>query len=229
MAFFLPARKGSERVADKNTRPFAGTEGGLIEIKLRQLLDTELVDEVILSTNDRKCMDIAGRHASDGRLRIVPRPEGLCLGSTDLQDLIRYVPTITEAEHILWGHATTPLCGAREYDEGIRVYLSRLREGYDSLVGVKELRNFLFDKDGKLTNNTTGVPWPRTQDLEVLYEVNHTMFLAGREVYAERENRIGERPFLHVMDGIRSFDIDWEEDFAVAEALYGSFGSPAAT
>ena len=30
IAFFLPTRKGSERVKNKNTRPFAGIEGGLI-------------------------------------------------------------------------------------------------------------------------------------------------------------------------------------------------------
>ena len=31
IAFFLPTRKGSERVKSKNTRPFAGIEGGLVE------------------------------------------------------------------------------------------------------------------------------------------------------------------------------------------------------
>lgn len=37
VAFFLPTRKGSERVKNKNTRPFAGDEGGLVEIKIKQL------------------------------------------------------------------------------------------------------------------------------------------------------------------------------------------------
>lgn len=34
---FIPARAGSERVTYKNTRPFAGFEGGLLELKLNQL------------------------------------------------------------------------------------------------------------------------------------------------------------------------------------------------
>lgn len=37
IAFFLPTRKGSERVKSKNTRPFAGIEGGLVENKIKQL------------------------------------------------------------------------------------------------------------------------------------------------------------------------------------------------
>lgn len=220
IAFFLPTRKGSERVKNKNTRSFAGIEGGLVENKIRQLLSTKHVDEIILSTNDEVCMEVAQKITLDSRLRIVARPDNLCLSSTNLQDLICYVPTITDADHILWGHVTTPLAGANEYDKGIELYFSKLHEGYDSLVGVTELKNFLLNREGKLINNTTNIPWPRTQDLEPLYEINHTMFLAKREVYIEQKNRIGVNPMLHVMDEIHSFDIDWEDDFVIAEVMY---------
>ncbi|MDM8154324.1 acylneuraminate cytidylyltransferase family protein [Bacteroides gallinaceum] len=220
IAFFLPTRKGSERVKNKNTRPFAGIEGGLVENKLQQLLATKLIDEIIFSSNDEVSIDIAEKYKNDSRLKIIPRPEKLCLSSTNLQDLICYVPTVTDASHILWGHVTTPLVDAEQYDEGIRLYLGNLEKGYDSLVGVKELKNFLLDKTGRLINNTTDIPWPRTQDLEPLYEINHTMFLAKREVYTEQKNRIGRKPLLHVMDEIHGFDIDWPDDFVIAEMLY---------
>jgi N-acylneuraminate cytidylyltransferase len=222
-AFFLPTRKGSERVKNKNTKPFAGIEGGLMENKVRQLCDTRLLDEIIISTNDETCMHIAEKYASkDKRVRIIPRPEELCLSSTNLQDLICYVPTITDADHILWGHVTTPLAGADQYDEGIKAYLSHLSEGFDSLVGVCELKNFLLNKEGRLINNTTDIPWPRTQDLEALYEINHTMFIAKRDVYTRMKNRIGEKPFLFVMDELHSFDIDWPDDFTIAEIMYSN-------
>lgn len=65
IAFFLPTRKGSERVKNKNTRPFAGIEGGLIENKIRQLLCCEKIDEIILSTNDETCMKVA-KNVSSG-------------------------------------------------------------------------------------------------------------------------------------------------------------------
>lgn len=219
IAFYLPTRKGSERVLNKNTKSFAGISGGLVENKLRQLFATRLIDEIIFSSNDEVCMDIARKHG-DSRLRIIERPQELCLSSTNLQDLICYVPTITDAEHIFWGHVTTPLCGAEEYDSAIRVYKKKLDEGYDSLVGVTEMRNFILNKKGELINNTTDLPWPRTQDLEPLYPINHTMFIAKREVYTVLKNRIGKKPALHIMDEIHSFDIDWPEDFTIAETLY---------
>ena len=223
VAFFLPARKGSQRVKNKNTRPFAGIEGGLLANKLEQLLATERIDEIVLSTNDEECLRIGRKYAERStRLRVVERPDELCLDTTNLQDLICYVPTITSAEHILWGHVTTPLAGATSYDAAVEDSFASLDEGFDSLVGVTELKNFLLDAEGRLINNTTELPWPRTQDLAPLYEINHTVFLAPREIYIEQRNRLGRRPKLHVMDKISSMDIDWEEDFVIAEALVRS-------
>ena len=222
VAFFLPTRKGSERVKNKNTRPFAGIEGGLVENKIKQLLLSKRIDEILFSSNDETCIAVAEKYLSDSRLKIIPRPNELCLGTTNLQDLICYVPTITDADHILWGHVTTPLCGADQYDAAIQLYFDKLVEGYDSLVGVTELKNFLLNREGKLINNTTNIPWPRTQDLEALYPINHTMFLAKRYVYTEQKNRIGKKPLLHIMDEIHSFDIDWPDDFTIAELMYAN-------
>lgn len=220
ISFFLPTRKGSERVINKNTRPFAGIEGGLVENKIKQILAAKRIDEIIFSSNDEKCLEVAQKYTSDSRMKIIERPEELCLSSTNLQDLICYVPTITDAEHILWGHVTTPLAGAEEYDRAIEKYIYNLSAGYDSLVGVTELKNFLLNKEGQVINNTTDILWPRTQDLEVLYEINHTIFLAKRDVYIEQKNRLGKKVLLHVMDEICSKDIDWEDDFRIAEIMY---------
>ena len=57
IAFFLPTRKGSERVKSKNTRPFAGIEGGLVENKIKQLLATKHIDEILFSSNDNFTFD----------------------------------------------------------------------------------------------------------------------------------------------------------------------------
>ncbi len=219
VSFYLPTRKGSERVVNKNTKPFAGIEGGLVENKVRQLLKTRLIDEIIFSSNDETCIAVAEKF-KDSRLKIIERPTELCLSSTNLQDLICYVPMVTDADHILWGHVTTPLCGAEEYDAAVKIYKENLGEGYDSLVGVTELKNFILDKNGRLINNTTDILWPRTQDLEPLFPINHTIFMAKREVYEVQRNRIGRKPFLHIMDEIHSFDIDWPEDFVIAEVMY---------
>ena len=75
VAFFLPTRKGSERVPNKNTRPFAGIEGGLLENKIKQLLATNQLDEIILSTNDETRMHIAEKYRRDSRFGLIALPE----------------------------------------------------------------------------------------------------------------------------------------------------------
>lgn len=77
IAFFLPTRKGSERVKNKNIRPFAGIEGGLVENKIKQLLATKHIDEILFSSNDENCIAVAEKYQGDSRLRIIPRPNEL--------------------------------------------------------------------------------------------------------------------------------------------------------
>ncbi|MEJ2883528.1 acylneuraminate cytidylyltransferase family protein [Pedobacter sp. GR22-6] len=224
VAFFLPTRKGSQRVLSKNTRPFSDISGGILELKLKQLISSKLLDSIILSTNDELSIEIAKSYREqDSRVQIIERPEELCLDTTSLTDLIKYVPTITDAEHILWGHTTTPFVDGSDYDEAIESYELKLQEGFDSLISVTSFKNFLLDENAKIFNNNTSLAWPRTQDLPQLYELNHAVFLTSRAVYLNNHNRIGNKPFLYEMGKLKSVDIDWEEDFKIAEALYEKF------
>ena len=222
ICFFLPTRKGSQRVKSKNTRPFAGINGGILELKLRQLIKSERLSSIVLSTNDELSMEIATQiDPSQEKIKVVQRPDHLCLDTTVLTDLIKYVPEIVPQKHILWGHTTTPFVTAADYDAGIESYFSKLEEGYDSLIGVMPLQNFLLDSQANVFNYDAGANrWPRTQDLPILYEVNHAMFITSRDIYVKDHNRVGTKPFLYEQDKIKSFDIDWVDDFLIAEAIY---------
>jgi CMP-N-acetylneuraminic acid synthetase len=52
-----------------------------------------------------------------------------------------------------------------------------------------------------------------------LHEVNSAAFLAPLSIYSEYNDRIGPKPYLHTLDKLTAIDIDWEEDFIVAEQL----------
>jgi len=224
IAVFLPTRKGSQRVLNKNTRPFAGYNGGLLELKLKQLMKLK-VDEVILSTNDEYSIEIANNLIIDfPNLKIVIRPEHLALSSTSLSDLITYVPSITKCEHILWTHVTSPMINANLYDKSIAKYLISLKEGYDSLMTVNSFKNFLWSKQkNDIINRVGDKRWPQTQDLEELYEINNAVFLATREIYEQNFDRVGKNPLLFQLDKISALDVDWQEDFKLAEVVYEKF------
>ncbi len=56
---FLPCKKNSKRIKNKNKRKFANINFGLVKIKLSQLLKSKLIDNIYLSTNDNEIIKFA--------------------------------------------------------------------------------------------------------------------------------------------------------------------------
>ena len=225
ISVFLPCRAGSERVPHKNTRTFAGVEGGLLKIKLQQLIACKAIDTIILSTNDDEVIQLAKTISSD-KIRIDKRPEHLATSSTSTDDLVKYVPTIISEGAVLWTHVTSPFIDGKIYEEAINAYKNALSKGEnDSLMSVTALRTFIWNKEGAVNYDRNKEKWPRTQTIEPLYEINSGIFLADIDIYKNLQDRIGQKPFLFENNDIDSFDIDWEEDFFIAEAIYNKLRS----
>jgi len=220
LAFFLPTRKGSERVINKNTRKFAKFEGGILELKLKQLLEVPEIP-IIISTNDTETIKWADSFRSN-RIIIIERPEHLCLSTTVIEDFINYIPTVVKAEHIFWVHTTAPFVDKKVYEEALNKYWEVLNEGYDSLLSVNKIQQFLWDAESnEIINHDRSIDkWPRTQDLKPLYEINHAFYINSRKNYFELSDRIGKKPFLFELGKLEAFDIDWEDDFKTAELIY---------
>lgn len=221
ISLFLPVRKGSQRIPNKNTKKFGDFEGGLLELKLSQLVEVELFDDLIVSTNDELCKEIA--QAFGAKVIIDDRPDHLASSSTNLSDLIQYVPTITNANHIAWTHVTSPFFSAKLYVDAINEYYKALENGYDSLMSVTPFQNFLWDDSlTDIINRESSLRWPQTQDLKKYYEINSALFLASREQFMDGD-RVGKNPFLYLNSKLDSLDVDWEDDFKIAEAVYEKF------
>ena len=217
---FLPCRAGSERIPNKNTKIFAGIDGGVLTIKLRQLVDSTMTHSVILSTNDSKVIEIAESFGSD-KIVFDRRPEELATSKTSTDELINYVPKVIQANHILWTHVTSPFIDAGIYDEAIAKYFLSLKESsHDSLMAVNKMQTFLWEKGKPINYNREHEKWPRTQTLPVYYEINSGFFISSRQNYINYEDRIGMKPFLFELKSTSSFDIDWPDDFELAEMIF---------
>lgn len=218
LAVFLPCRAGSQRVKNKNVRPFAGINGGLTQIKMEQLLGIKEARIIMVSTNDPLVVDIV-RKFDDQRIVIDNRPEELASSNTSTDDLIRYVPSVLNAEHILWTHVTSPFLTASIYNNALSAYRKALSKGYDSLMSVTLLHKFIWNNKGPLYDVSKEI-WPRTQTIEPLYEVNSGIFITTRDIYMRDGNRIGQNPFLYEMGEDISFDVDLEIQFSIAEKFF---------
>ncbi|TDN82169.1 N-acylneuraminate cytidylyltransferase [Salegentibacter sp. 24] len=223
-SIFIPVRKGSERVLKKNTRDFAGIKGGLLNLKLRQLESIKENYEIVVSTDDEDSLKIASSFKDKIKnLKVIERPGELGKSTTPLRELIEHAGMVCSGDSVLWTHVTSPFCDALEYIKAIEFYDTGLKKNYDSLISGRDYKEFLLDKkSGKFVNNNTELSWPRTQDLSDCFEINNAIFLTARENY-KMGNRTGTKPILHTQNKIVSLDIDYEEDFKIAEAVYDRF------
>lgn len=215
---FLPCRAGSERVPKKNIRPFASYKYGLIEIKIAQLLACKAIDKVLLSTNDNEIISYANSLAGP-KLNIHRRSESLSTNTTSTDDLIQHAHDLVSSGHIFWTHVTSPFVSSSVCEKIIESYFRSLSQGYDSLMTTTPFRGFLWNKHGPVNYDRNFEKWPRTQTLAPLHEVNSAAFLASSDVYAKYSDRIGNYPYLYSLDRVIGHDIDWEEDFLIAEQL----------
>ena len=216
---FLPCRKGSQRIPSKNIKTFAGVEGGLLRIKLKQLSDLKSITNIILSTNDEEVIKIASEIEIEN-LIIDRRRDELCLSSTSTDDLIKYIPEIIPSGHVLWTHVTSPFINEKRYAEIIEEYKISLLQEYDSLMTVLPLQGFIWDSNKPISYNRNIEKWPRTQTIASMFEIDSGVFLNSVDNYLKLNDRIGLHPKMFTTSKIESFDIDWPEDFEIAEIIY---------
>lgn len=214
---FLPCRRASQRVPKKNTRPFGVYEFGLLEIKLLQLLRVKRIDKIYVSSNDGEVLSFASSLKSS-KISVVERSDDLSSNTTKTDELVRYVREIIQNGSILWTHVTSPFFTDEDYDKAIEVYCKNVSK-YDSLMSVTPLYGFFWDKVKPINYDRRSAKWPFTQDTEPIFEINSACFLADYYVYETKQDRIGDNPLMYLTNRIKGIDIDWEEDFEMAEKM----------
>ena len=219
---FLPMRKGSQRVKNKNIKDFSGVEGGLTFIKISQLLKAKKIDKIIVSTNDEEVKNIA-LSFRDKKIVINDRPNHLASSATSTDSLIKYVPNIIENGVVLWTHVTSPFVNEKIYDDMIECYFNNLYK-FDSLMSVTKIQKFIWGKEKPISYDKAREKWPRTQKIKPIYEINSGAFMADVEVYKSLNDRVGEKPFFYELSDKQAFDIDWQDDFDIAEILWNKYG-----
>ena len=186
---FLPCRSGSQRIKNKNTRLFCGIEGGLLNIKMQQLLSVKELDAILVSTNDDVVKKIVSSF-SDSRIKIDDRCDKLSSSNTKTDDLIKYIPSIISEGDVLWTHITSPFVDNDVYEDAIKKYKKIQEYNNDSLMSVHKVQSFMWNKKGPINYDLSIEKWPRTQTLDPIYEVNSAFFISNVKNYIKYEDCI---------------------------------------
>tara|TARA_B110000014_G_C20082822_1_gene566035 strand:- start:425 stop:1159 length:735 start_codon:yes stop_codon:yes gene_type:complete len=224
ISIFIPIRKGSKRIKNKNLKSLPYLKFGLTELKLIHLKKFRNLIRKSNYFNLKKFEIIVSTNCDKVKFFLKPynwiklHNRNSKLSSDDsIDELIREVPKICSGKFILWTHVTSPLFDEYNYYNFLkRFFQVRKSKKVLSAFSADKVQKFLYSKRKKwISHNTSKRKWPRTQDLNELYSVNSGAFIASRSVYLKLNDRLCNAPFPIVSDSSQQsgFDIDNLEDF----------------
>ena len=118
ISIFLPIKKNSKRLKNKNFLPIFKYKLGLTEIKILQLLKLvkflkkkKLSSEIIISTDSK---NLIKKYKNNKYIKLYKRHKSLTRDDC-LDELVKEVPKICFGNYILWTHVTSPCFNSRDY------------------------------------------------------------------------------------------------------------------
>ena len=210
----IPARGGSKRLHQKNIRLIGGIPL-LVHSVLYAQANSEIIDEIYVSTNDEETKKIALQFGA----KVIDRPESL---SGDLEPTVTALKHVlesinTEVENVILLQATNPLRPESLLKDAFEIYQ---KEQYDSLFTVSGNHK----KFGKIVDHKF-IPFnyeigQRSQDLEPLFFENGLLYITKAKLIFEDIIISKDALPFEVNHTFASVDIDTQEDFDYAEYLF---------
>lgn len=209
----VPIRSGSQRVRDKNLRPFAGTN--LMELKLRTLLQVPELTSIVVNTNSEEAISIVNKSYSGG-VKIHRREEYYASSQCSGSEFFRHLGEVTDTDVFIYCPCTSPFVKPKTISQCIKTFLCS--NDCDSVSTVSLVKEFLW-LDGKPVNYDPQHA-PNSQDLPDIVALNFGTTVVSRDDLIKNSNIIGKSPKFVTTSDIEAIDIDTPLDFYIAEQIY---------
>ena len=205
----VPVRAGSQRVKDKNIKPFANSN--LLKIKLETLKRVPSIDKIIVNSDSNEMLDIA----LECGVSTHKRKEYFASSECNNSEYFQHIAEVTDSDYIMYSPVTAPLISKETYFSCIDKFMN---SDIDNLVTVSDVKHHMW-LDGKPLNYNPKDA-PNSQDLPDIVSINYAACIIGKEDMINHRNIVTDKPYFYKLDEIESIDIDTEFDFMVAEYVY---------
>ena len=215
---FIPARGGSRGIPNKNIKEFA--DKPLIVHSIEYSLDSKAVDEVVVSTDDRKISKIAQAAGA----KVIIRPPDLSPNTATTESAINHFINSSKEKPdiIVLLQATSPLRPKDSLDNALNHFQ---KGGYDALLSISPTHRFFW----RLKDDDTVYPEydylnrPRRQDIireNMRFIENGSIYIFSCEHFEKIGNRLGGEIGYVKWPEEFSVEIDSLLDFKFAEQIY---------
>jgi CMP-N-acetylneuraminic acid synthetase len=205
----IPIKFESKRIPYKNIKRFYdGTP--LMTFVQKNCLEANNIDEVYIY-----CSDDAVKPYILPNVKYLKRPKYLDGDDINANDFIREFIGSVDADVYVNAHTTSPFAKKETIEECVEKVISG---EYDSAFCAEAIRTFMWE-DGKPINFDPD-HFPRTQDLPLIYGETSIAYVFTKESFLKHNRRLGSKPYVKEVSKIEAIDIDYPEDFDIANAIY---------
>lgn len=205
----VPIKLNNSRLPQKNIMSFTNGKP-LCSYILNTLKEIKEIDEIYVYCSNLKII----KYLPDN-IKFLKRSKNLDLDTTSMTDILVSFANEIHSDIYVMTHTTSPFVKPESIIKGLLAVKSGK---FDSSFATKKVQDFLW-RNGKTFNYELD-KIPRTQDLEVLYKETSGFYIYNKSIIENMRRRIGEKPFLVEVDEFESIDIDEEEDFKLADAIF---------
>ncbi len=214
---FIPARGGSKGLPGKNIKIFANKP--LIVHSIDYALNSNYIDEVVVSTDDVKIADIASKAGA----KIIERPLNLASDSATTESAIEhYINNSKQPNIVVLLQPTSPLRPKGSLDIAIKYFL---KNNFDSLLSIVPTHRFFW----RTENNQLAIPEynyldrPMRQNMkekDIRYLENGSLYIFKISNFLKTKNRLGGKIGYLKWSEDYQYEIDSELDFNYLEKLF---------
>lgn len=207
---FVPIKLNNERVPGKNVKKFYDGVP-LIRVMLDKLIKLDNIDDIYVFCSNESIKEylIPG-------VQFLKRPTFLDTKEATPQDIINEFMKKIDADIYMVSHVTSPFVTV----EHIQECLTSVQSGkFDSSFTAEKMQRLLWKADNQPLNFIADCI-PRTQDIDPIYNEVSAAYVFTKEMFCRLQRRIGEKPHITEVSGVETVDIDYPEDFVIADAIY---------
>ncbi len=209
VAAYVPIKLHNSRMPGKNIKSLSdGTP--LCRLLFRTLGAVSNIDEKYCFCSDEKIIDYL-----EPGIQFLKRSTRLDQDNVRCDEIIRSFVDMVNPDIIVLTHVTSPFVSIKTIETCVDKVVSGK---YDSAFTVARVREFLWE-NGKPLNFDASCT-PRSQDLPEIYRETNGVFVFTRDVFEKMNRRVGETPYLCVLDFPEIIDINEPADFMVADVVH---------
>lgn len=207
VVLFIPIKLNNQRLPGKNLMDLCGRP--MCDYIFETVSRVSNVDEKYVYCSDETILPYIPKG-------IKLKKRDVCLDGykvKGLQIIDRFIQDV-DADIYILTHVTQPFTKPESLEKAVDMVVSG---AYDSAFSAVEIKDYCWYKGKPLNYDMKDIA--TTQNLEPIYMETGAFFIFTKEMYKRLHQRIGEKPYMHIVDSFEAVDVDTLDDFHMAEAV----------